>query len=149
MCVPESSVAGRRGQSDYEKRCLMNQKAERLQHTATTFFNEHCKPWSTLNSFNDACRSCQSGMWPQHTRHAVDCHSILLGFSRSRHPNRPARQSSEQKWCNVNTCGDIDGLIVDRAVNAHHSLRRHAGEASPCRTEPHAYHSMSPFVTFL
>ncbi len=28
----------------------------------------HCKLWSPLNSFKDACLSCQSGMWLQHTR---------------------------------------------------------------------------------
>ncbi len=37
--------------------------------TLLTILQQHCKLWSPLNSFKDACRSCQSGMWLQHTCH--------------------------------------------------------------------------------
>ncbi len=37
-------------------------RGRRGVHILLTTF-QHCKPWSTPNSFNDACRSCQSGMW--------------------------------------------------------------------------------------
>ncbi len=43
----------------------------------------HCKLWSPLNSFKDACRSCQSGMWLQHTL-------ILHTYRRTSPPKMPA-----------------------------------------------------------
>ncbi len=57
--------------------------AERLQHTLLTILQQHCKLWSPLNSFKDACRSCQSGMWLQQTA-ALDFPyavvRLVLGF---------------------------------------------------------------------
>ena len=70
--------------------------AERLQHTYYTpcmlrpqklhhrISYQGFQLWSPLNSFTNACHSCQSGMWLQHTVRTIrlQCSNSLLGVAR-------------------------------------------------------------------
>ncbi len=60
-------------------------------YTAVGSSDRHNKPWSPFDSFNDACRSCQSGMWLRHTEIVkyASCRAIRL-LSKTPAPNAAA-----------------------------------------------------------
>ncbi len=87
--------------------------------TADNFF-QHCKPWSTLNSFNDACRSCQSGMWLQHT-YVCTCIYMRCMLSISATPVTTLLQEGGPWWSGSNTHAMLS-IICDGCYTAWSSV---------------------------